>query len=241
MRMLLMLLVALAPAAALADTGTAERNSVFELKVSSFQPNVDAQFSTSPGPYEAVFGNKSELLFQLGYELHLVRTAGSLSLGFTGGYWSVQGKALADFALGDGGAVSSNAGSDNTTLQVFPLTAQLSYRFDLFADRFPIAPVLRAGLDYYLWRVLDGTDEVTNFEPGKEASGGTYGFHVAAGLHILLDFFAQGMAANFQSNAGVYNTFLTVEYQLSQVDDFGSNTSIRLGDETFVFGLALEF
>lgn len=241
MRTLLTLLMILVPASALADTSTPARNSIFELKVGSFQPNVDDQFSTSPGPYEAVFSNQSELMFQLGYELHLVRTAGSLSLGFTGGYWSVEGTALNAFALNEGGSVSSAPGTDATTLQIFPLTAQLSYRFDLFADDFPLAPILRVGLDYYLWRVLDGADEVTNFEAGKEAAGGTYGFHVAAGVHILLDFFAQTMAANFQSNAGVYNTFLTVEYQLSQVDDFGSNTSIRLGDETFVFGLALEF
>ena len=48
------------------------------------------------------------------------------------------------------------------------------------------------------------------------------------------------MAYDFERDAGVENTYLTLEYRFAQVDDFGSATSFRLGDDTFFIGLALE-
>ena len=40
--------------------------------------------------------------------------------------------------------------------------------------------------------------------------------------------------------AGVYNSYITAEYQYSQIDDFASADSFRLGDETVIIGLALD-
>lgn len=207
------------------------RSATLQLSLSPYRPDIDAQVNGSPGPYETVFGAGNELMFQIGWESHIISDAGALSVGMTFGYWSVEGNTL----LEGGGT-----GGDKTKMQMLPIQAQLSYRFDMFAEYFPLAPIGRVGLDYYLWRILDGTGEVAQFSPGNEAFGGTYGWHAAFGVHLLLDFFAIEMATDFERDAGVYNSFLTAEWRYSQVDEFGSATSFRLGDSSFVFGLALE-
>lgn len=207
------------------------RSMLLEFRVAPYKPAIDEQFSTSPGPYETVFGADSNLLLQLVWEGHLINDAGSLTLGLSAGYWSAEGQSRNE----DG-----SRGEDSTSIEIYPLAAQLSYRLDQFAESFPLAPVVRVGFDYYLWRILDGDDNVALFAPGQEAQGGTYGWHASAGIHLLLDYFAPDMAMDFERDGGVYNSYLTAEYVYAQVDEFGSASSIRLGDSTFFIGLALE-
>ena len=226
----LLLVLPLTAAAQYADDGG--RSMLIEFRVAPYKPAIDEQFSTSPGPYESVFGADSNLMLQLVWEGHLINDAGSLSLGLSAGYWSAEGRSL----LEDG----STAGEDATSIEIYPLAAQLSYRLDQFAESFPLAPVVRLGFDYYLWRILDGDDNVALFAPGKEAQGGTYGWHASVGVHLLLDYFAPGMAMDFERDGGVYNSYITAEYIYAQIDEFGSASSIRLGDSTFFIGLALE-
>lgn len=226
----LLLVLPLTAAAQYEDEGG--RSMLIEFRVAPYKPAIDEQFSTSPGPYETVFGADSNLMLQLVWEGHLINDAGSLTLGLSAGYWSAEGKTL----LEDG----STIGEDATSIELYPLAAQLSYRLDQFAESFPLAPVVRVGFDYYLWRILDGDDNVALFAPGKEAQGGTYGWHASVGVHLLLDYFAPGMAMDFQRDGGVYNSYITAEYIYAQIDEFGSASSIRLGDTTFFIGLALE-
>ena len=208
------------------------RSSALQFTVADYAPRIDDQFSSSPGPYEQVFGNDGSLMFEVGWEGHILDDVGALTAGLSIGYWSVEGSAILQ---------SGSTGADTTKLQMLPISGQLSYHFDMFAEQyFPLAPIVRLGVDYYLWRVLDGSDEVASFSAGNEAQGATYGWHGTIGVHVLLDFFAPDMAIAFERNAGVYNTFLIAEYRYSQIDEFGSATSFRLGDDSFVFGLALE-
>ncbi len=209
----------------------AGRSTAIQLSIADYMPSIDDQFTSRPGPYEKIFENQSSLMFEVTWEGHIIRDYGALTGGLSIGYWSVEGTTRLE---------NDSVGEDSTSFQMLPLSAQISYRFDMFAESFPLAPIVRVGLDYYLWRILDGEDEVAEFSPGNEAAGATYGWHGAVGVHLLLDFFAPDMALNFQRDAGVYNSFLVAEYRFSQIDEFGSASSFRLGDETFVFGLALE-
>lgn len=210
------------------------RSAGVQITLSPYRPNIDDQFTTKPGPFQQIFGTDSSMMVEVGWEGLLVRDAGALSIGLSAGYWSVEGSAV----LESGG---DDEAGDKTRFQMLPLAVRLSYRFDLFAERFPLAPVARVGFNYNLWRILDGEGELAQFSPGNDAYGGTYGWHAAAGVHLLLDFFAPGMALDFERDAGVYNSYIIAEYRYSQIDEFGSATSFRLGDEGFVFGLALEF
>jgi MYXO-CTERM domain-containing protein len=214
-----------------------ERTAAVQLRAGSFLPDIDKTFPTASCkasgqcPYEAVFQNDDPLMLMLVVDKHLVVDYGTLSVGAAFGYWNVEGKAL----LGAG-----QRAADTTELTVMPIQAQVTYRLDLFQDYLPVVPVVRGGLDYYYWRVLDGEGEVTSFEPGDKAEGGTFGWHFSVGAHILLDFFSPDMASDFDRDVGVNNSYLTIEYQQSDITGFGSSESLRLGSEVLFFGLALD-
>jgi hypothetical protein len=223
---------------AFAETVTESPSWSIDLQVGSYMPRIDSQFESSDNsaapPYETAFGTSESLLLKIGAERHVFSVFGSLSIGVTAGYWSIEGNAVP----ADGAEDSSAA--DTTEFLIYPLQLQATYRLDTWANLIPIVPVIRGGLSYYLWRILDGSGEVTQFAGGNEASGATKGWHTSVGVHLLLDFLDEEMAADFERDAGVKNSYLTVEYQYSQVDDFGAADSFRLGDETILIGLTMD-
>lgn len=255
MRLILIAAGALVPGLASAEglLGT-PRSSNLEIRYAPYRPEIDSQFSAPPEctadlPYTRFFGSGSDSLLQLGYERHILQKYGTLSAGGTLGYFNVTGKAQA------GGKCSFSASGElvettaserqssdeaESSLMIVPVQAQATYRLTIWEDLVPLVPVLRAGLDYYMWRIEDTDGNTASFEPGQEASGGQWGWHFAVGVHLLLDFFSQGMAADFDRDAGVNSTYLTVEYLHAQVDDFGSSDALRLGDKTVVFGLSFD-
>lgn len=228
-------LAALITSQAAAFTPTeSSRDMVIELKMGSYKPEIDSEFGALNGntpPYEAIFGDGSATLTVLGIHRHLFNEVGTATLGMTFGIWSVSGSGL---------DAAGEPTSESTELSLIPLGMEIGYAFDLYEDFIPIVPTFRLGLDYYVWKILDGSDDTASFESGKTASGGTWGYHYSIGARLLLDFLAPQMAADFDRDAGVNNSYLTFEYQSSTVDDFGSADSFRLGNDTFLFGLALD-
>lgn len=218
-------------------------STTVELQFGSYRPDIDSAFdastdATRPLPYEAAFSNERTTMIMIGWERLISNVMGSLSFGFGVGYWTVEGAAVSPLG-------TPTEAEDTTELEILPLQAQLTYRFDVWAESLLIVPVVRVGVDYYLWEVLDGSGETAYFDIGSgsrvhEASGGTYGYHTTFGVHLLLDALSPTMAGDFERNAGVYNSYLTFDYRISKIDDFAAVDSFRLGDETFVVGLALQ-
>lgn len=218
----------------LRTAGDSPRTVALDFRLGSYKPRIDDQFEgggdTGPQkPYAAIFDDQSDVLFLLGLEYYLVRDYGTLSIGPSFGFWSVEGK-----------GISEGDASDDTKLTIYPLLLQVSYKLDIWEDIVPLVPVVRFGLDYYVWEVLDGKGDTARFAPGQEAFGGTWGWHYTLGLYVLLDFLADEMAADFDRDAGVNSSYFTIEYHSATVNDFGSADSFRLGDDTVLFGLALD-
>lgn len=217
-----------------------DRSTIFEFKAGPYQPRIDSEFQVPAGadpasyefPYEGSFGNDSPWMFLATYELQIFNDMGTLSSGVTAGYWSVSGT--------NGSLDPASEATEETGILMIPTQLGLTYRLDQLSDRLPIVPVVRLGLDYYLWQITRGDGEVAEFSNGNKAEGGTFGYHAGFGLHFLLDFLSPTMASDFDRDAGVNNSYLTFDYVYSQVDDFGSATSLRLGDSTFFVGLALD-
>ena len=232
----LLVLFALLPATAHAyrfGTETPRSTSV-ELRLTSFQPGIDKEFSIpegQSGPYERIFGNDGDWLFSVAVSEHFFQAFGTASLGGSIGFWSAEGSGI---------SASADDVSDKTSFHIFPMALEVSYRLDEWQAYIPLVPVARLGLDYYFWYINDGNSETARFANGNKAMGGTWGWHYTLGIHILLDFFAEGMAGDFDNDAGVNNSYFTIEFQSSHVDDFGSSKSFRLGDNMWVFGLGLD-
>ncbi|MEE2644998.1 MAG: MXAN_2562 family outer membrane beta-barrel protein, partial [Myxococcota bacterium] len=224
-----------APAEArpMGNSGDSDRSATIELRFGAYIPQIDSEFAKEPGvptPYEAVFKNDDPMMSVFGAERHLHQRYGTLSIGFAVGRWSVEGVGLSE----------APGVKDTTELTITPFSAHVGYRFDRYQESFPLIPMARLGLSYYLWEIFDGAGETTRFPSGEEASGGTLGWNMSIGAYLLLDYFDQEMAWFFDRDAGVNNSYLTIEYQIARVDDFGAADSFRLGNDTLFFGLALD-
>ncbi len=230
----LALAVAVAPTAAHAQS---PRSMMLELHVGSYEPDIDTEFS-GPTPYNDIFGSDSVLLFTAHLDRQIYQGIGSFAIGGSLGYGWVDGQALSDQDLET---------DDETSLNLLPLKLTATYRFDWGAvyHGVPLVPYLKAGLNYTLWWVTNAQDDIANTRDpegvARAGQGGTMGWHVGAGLQLLLDFFAPFMATEFDEEAGVNNSYLFAEYSINRVDDFGSDDSWNLGDDTLSFGLMFEF
>ena len=160
-------------------------------------------------------------MFSFQAERHLFQRFGIVSIGGGVGYWNVEGKAESQ----------DSEVNEITEMTIYPLSVHLSYRFDYFKKDFPLIPVVKGGLNYYLWSIYDGAGDLARFSSGEEASGGTFGWHYSAGVHFLLDALDREMAWAFDRDAGVNHSYLTFEYQVAVVDDFRDPNSFRLGNE----------
>ena len=233
-----------------------ERHFNIELHYARYAPQIDSEFSTKSGcdtqlPFVRLFGSDPHSLLQIGYEHHLYDGFGTLSAGGMIGYFNARNGAVLPGTCASAtgaGTVASDGVIDapdqskkaKTEMTIVPLQAQVTYRLDTWEDYIPLVPVVRLGLDYDYWRINGTSDKIAHFETGQPAEGGTWGWHYTLGVHVLLDYCADDMAADFDRDAGVNSTYFTVEYSQLTIDDFGSKNSFRLGDKTLVLGLSFD-
>ena len=218
------------------ETGLSERTSTISFLGASYMPSIDDEFEANTGierPYERIFKNDAPLMFFFSTDRHLVQRFGTLSIGGGIGYWNVEGKGVSESS-------DDQEVNETTEMTIYPVSLHLSYRFDYFQNLIPLVPVVKGGLAYYMWNIYDGGGDVARFNSGEEASGSTFGWTYSIGAQFLLDFFDREMAWAFDRDAGVNHSYLSFEYQVSRVDDFGEPDSFRLGAEAFFFGIALD-
>lgn len=223
----------------LSSTSLAEtpKSAMLELHVGTYEPAIDEQFINAQ-PYEDIFGQESATLFGFHADRQVWQGFGSLAVGFGARYGYVTGSAQ----LEDG-----SASTDTTELHLLPVTLGLVYRFDVLQERvnMPLVPYGKAGLNYTLWWVFNGRGELANswgFDgEGHTGAGGTMGWFASGGIQLHLDFFDAEMAAEFDTESGVNNSYLFAEYTMSEVNDFGSAESLELSSDHLSFGLMFEF
>lgn len=212
---------------------------MFELKFGPYKPNIDDEFSGSTGPYRDIFGDDSFLMSAVQIEVEFFQDFGTLAAGGGFGFGTTSGKSQ---------SYDGSTSSESTSLYLMPFNLSLSYHLDIFAVRWnvPLVPYVRAGIDYVVWWTTDGLGDVSDWAATDTSSvrpgrGGVWGWHVSAGLKFLLDVLAPGMAHTFDQEVGVNNSYIFAEFVHLVADDFGSGDSLRVGDSTFLFGLAFEF
>ncbi|PKN54885.1 MAG: hypothetical protein CVU56_24165 [Deltaproteobacteria bacterium HGW-Deltaproteobacteria-14] len=212
------------------------RNATLALHFGTYVPQVDAQFEAAT-PWADVFGASTMLLIgiEAGYELW--KEHGVLELAGGWRYGWVDGKALNS---------AGEASNDSVGFNFMPFTASAIYRWDWAAVRhgIPLVPYVKIGLTAALWWGTNGKDEISNTRSldgsAREGRGLTLGWHAGGGIQFLLDAISPGMAADFDTEAGVNNSYLFAELLYTDLSDFGSASSIDLGDTAFSFGLMFE-
>lgn len=235
-----LVLLGLLPSSARAQMPEPQPRFQIQFRFSPYSPDIDSESGLSEKPFKTIFGSTEPLSeFQVDYELW--RGFGVVSVGASFGFVQWVGKARVQ------GASGSAASPDTTVLNLIPLRLTAGYAFDVLAQRFsvPLVPYAAAGLDYGIWWVLDGVGDVAEFQDSEghsyTARGGIFGYHLAAGMKLLLDILDRDAADELYTNVGIANSYLFAEFCASFINNFGVGDHLNLGDATFVFGLALEF
>ncbi len=208
-------------------------SGIAEVKFGGYQPMIDSEFGGAT-PFADYYADDLWFL-EAEWDLYLYDGIGKLGLGLHAGYASTTG----DIRSADG--VSGDEVPGETSFSVIPLRASIVYRYDYSAIHhgIPLVPVLKAGLDYHLWWVTDGSGETASVD-GFQGEGAKAGWHASLGLNLLLDVISPRTAAIFDLNWGVNNTYFFAEYMISRVDGFGG-PGFDLSDDQLLFGLAFEF
>ncbi len=130
---------------------------------------------------------------------------------------------------------SGERSADDTKLTAFPLGVDATVRFDFLREQ-PVVPFVRAGGDLWLWN--ETWDSQYDSDGGGATTAGTFGWHWAGGLMILLDTLDPGAASKLENAASVNDTFLVAEYRQSYT--FGSD-ALDFTSSEITFGLKFDY
>jgi hypothetical protein len=206
-----------------------------ELRFGPYKPDIDSEFEgTSRTPYQSFFGSKRRLMMQVEFDYQIIRHVGSLGLGLSAGYFKESGNNVDQYGMRT---------QDSSSLRLIPFALSAVYRFDLAYERtgIPLVPYGKLGLDYVLWTVENGNSEVPEDPSGGRGAGGTLGWHAAVGLSLVLDFFDQNGANQFDEEMGINHTHLFFEYGHIAVNGLGQSNRLHVGDDTWTAGMMFEF
>lgn len=219
-----------------ADRFKTPQRFAVEVRFGPYLPDVDSEFDGARHPYRDFFGTSQHLLSQIEFDYELFHRFGTIALGASYGYFSVSGKA----PVANGGGATSN---DLSTMTVMPLSVSAIYRFDVFLERsrFPLVPFVKGGFDWAYWSITDGNDSIATDATGGKGRGGTLGWHGAAGLQLVLDFFDWESARSFDADMGVNHTSLVFQYTYADISGLGRPDRMHLGDANWSLGIMFQF
>ncbi len=236
------------------------------IKLGPYTPDVDDGVpGGGDGPYERVFGGPS-LMTMIEVDRYLYFPAGQFgitaSLGFTTkGATAFQSGACPDgqMCVPDGGAVEDGSGDpvrapgNTIAFRLIPMFAGVVYRYTDLDDRWrvPIVPYARAGLSYYLWwstapdgsfaEVPDSDCPDLNGCDGDRALGASIGWQASLGIAIRAERLDPQAARNMRNDIGIAHTGIYAEVLFADVDHFGSDSRLSVGDLTWFGGINFEF
>ncbi|MGH1342147.1 MAG: MXAN_2562 family outer membrane beta-barrel protein [Nannocystales bacterium] len=232
--------------------GSPQRFAV-EIKMGPYLPDIDRKYDGSGlGPYATLFGEtdsggvateepKNGLMPVLGFDWQFFYAGGPLGLGTQVAFFRDKASAILANPTPEDTTIRSSA--DSATFTLLPVSALISYRFELLADRFkvPLVPYAKAGPTYALYWARDGRRNIARDEDGDKGLGGVWGYTLNAGMMLRLDFIERGTAKKLDQTTGINHTYVFGEFSFSRLDNLGIGNSISVGDATWFAGLAIEF
>lgn len=218
------------------------------LRVGPYTPDIDAQFGTSPGPYQDMFGG-ARYTPMIDVDRILWHPMGQLGVGGSIGYMQKSAHAWVEGST-PGDPERMRSPGDENTFRLIPLALTATYRFTYLDDEFgiPLVPYVRGGLAYYVWWVRsngstagacwDGTH--TQGCDADKARGASLGVVGSIGLAIRAERI-DANAASSMKQSGIQHAGFYGELSMAKVDGFGSATKLSVGDTTWFAGVNFEF
>jgi uncharacterized protein (TIGR03382 family) len=247
------LLVALAPAARADWTGLDRppRRWLVGIKLDRYDPQIDSEkalVAAGQQPYHEIFHGRAPPRYQLEVDRQVLHSFGTVLVGGTVGYWQNVGKGIygsdyVDPATGEVHKAGDPSG-DTARLDVVPVAAVVTYRFDWLADRYrwlPVIPYAQIGLQAALWVSYNGTGDVSKPSTGGRGSGWSYGYVSALGVAVDLSTIDASLARESYIDTGIQRTSIFAEYGWTRLSDFGKSGALILSDRAWRFGVSVEF
>ncbi|HEY0994163.1 MAG TPA: MXAN_2562 family outer membrane beta-barrel protein [Kofleriaceae bacterium] len=218
------------------------------IRVGPYVPDIDKQFTGSPGPYEQMFGGY-RVLPMLDVDRILWTRVGQVGVGLSIGYMQ---KTARTFAMSsDREATDRARAADENKFRLIPMALTGTYRFTWFDDNYgvPVVPYVRGGLSYYLWWVsvngelASACTAATAMEAmctRTKALGASFGLQGSIGLAIRAERIDAPTAMSMQQS-GIQHAGVYAELSLAKVDGFGSDSKLSVGDRTWFAGVDFEF
>lgn len=218
----------------------------FEMRFGPYWPQVDDEFASSPGPYEAVFDNDPQFYFGLEADWMPLRIphVGMLGVGFGWGFTSASTTARVSGCqtpeLGPGEEDPCLSG-DETSLSIMPMHLSAVLRADgIMRDtEIPLVPYGKIGLGLATWSASQTSG--TSVYEGVEGSDTTWGIHTALGLMMSLNWIEPRAASRLHETGGIAHAYIFGEWMNSMLNGLGSRPQMRVGTSTVVGGLAVDF
>jgi hypothetical protein len=209
------------------------------LKIDRYDPQIDTEAGLTGRPYHDIFHGRAPARYQLEVDWEAAHPYGSILLGGTVGFWQNYGHGL------DTRTTPPSVTSDTTHINIAPVGAVITYRFDELADGYrwiPVIPYVQAGLMAALWSTYNGRGDVsTGSAAGGRGSGWSYGYTTALGVALSLDALDSELAREAFIDLGVQRTAAFAEYGWTRLDDFHKGGTLILSDRAWRFGVSLEF
>ncbi|GAB4531524.1 MAG: hypothetical protein Tsb0020_47770 [Haliangiales bacterium] len=234
----------------------------FGVRLGPYTPDVDSEFSASPGPYERMYGGAG-LMGAVELERFFLYPLGQLGVSASVGLSSKSANAFAICGAGDTGCtpgevivedgVPKRSDGDSTSFRLIPIFVGAVYRFTFIDDqlRVPLVPYARLGVSYYLWWVTapDGSfaEAPTADCPdlsgcdGDRALGASLGWQATVGLALRAERFDAQAAQSLRNDLGIEHAGIYAELVYADVDGFGADSKLSVGDLTWFGGLNFEF
>ncbi|ACY17628.1 MXAN_2562 family outer membrane beta-barrel protein [Haliangium ochraceum] len=233
------------------------------LKFGPYLPDIDSEFGDGEGPYQRMFGSKG-FLGGADIEYFFLHPMGQLGVFGGLGYTTESANAYATCGAGDSGCTPGmpqldddgdpvRVDGDQTSFHMIPLALGAVYRFTYLDDAWnvPVVPYARAGLSYYLWWFTrpDGsfseapTDECPSFDgcDGDPARGASLGYQASLGVAVRAERLDPQAARSMRNDLGIEHAGFFAEVLYAQVDGFGADSKLSLGDLTWFGGINFEF
>jgi hypothetical protein len=215
------------------------QNFMLELRFGPYRPDVDSDPTLHGTPYNDVFGSPEHFMMaaEFDWQAYRIPHVGTIGPGISFGRVSIGRQAQ----LATPTASGITTASEDTNLEIFPMTLVGVFRFDMpmREARIPLVPYVKAGLGYALWRGYNDTG--TTVVNGVSAKGHTLGTDIAVGLAFNLNVLDEYTARNFDERMGVNHTYLYAEYYSLDLTGIGQSSALRVGNSSWCAGLAFEF
>jgi hypothetical protein len=211
-----------------------------ELRFLPYSPDIDSDPALHGAtPYKSTFRSFGRLMVGAEFDWQALRIPhlGTLGPGFAAGYTKMN--ANATFQQEHNGSTVSG---ETTSLEIIPMYAVAVLRADVFwrEAHVPLVPYAKVGLGYALWRASNTLG--TSSANGVNGTGGSLGTQLAVGIALNLNPLDAYAARNFDESMGVNSTYLFGELMRSDLSGLGiQKNALRVGESSWVVGLALEF